>query len=757
MKTTLLFLLFSISFFFIQATTITVTNSADSGVGSLRQATVDIVPGDTIQFSLNYPDTIVISQNLYISKDVHIIGPGADLLSISSAGNNSVTELFELGDANKVSISGLSFVNSIGVGISNYGSEVEVNDCIFRNIGQGLHNGYKPTTFIPFVPTSIMTVNNCQILESRTGGGISNKCANGDTSILIINYCLIQGNNKFSQGIIGGGGISNTHEIGSISGIGVAICSINNSSILDNTVSGRFAHGGGVYSYLDGPSGVGSIQLNIENCTISGNYCESGSNGESSGGGIKASAIEYQSDMFASVKIAHSTITNNRVGGVRIYGMGLDFDTFTSNDTSIINLNHNIIAGNKAGGPFQQGVFDDIGGPVFLNGYNIIGLDSDFDLGPRTGDMIGTPSNPIDPQLCSLGMNGGLTATHYLSPGSPAINAGSANLAVLIDQRDSVRIGIPDIGAVEYNPNVVLTQSISGTISQSTGAPLQNSKIFFITYNDSDSSISVVDSVLTDMQGNYSYQGNGSSELYVKAAPDSATYPLEIPTYFDSSLVFQQAESVAACGNSQVDFHTIAGMNPGGPGFIGGFLLQGANKDVGDPLSKLNFLFIDSITQVVYGQAKTNDQGEFFVDDLPLSTYHIWVDKPFIDNSLAPSFTLTSQDSELKNLKFELHSTYLEWVGFVNSLDDSNLWDKQTYSVFPNPGMSLVNFRWDFQAFQEEVTFLVYDLTGKLLLSKAQLRDGEVELDVSKLSEGLYLYKILQDQKIKGLGKLRIQ
>src|SRR6266516_1049991 len=60
--------------------TITVTNTNDSGTGSLRQALTDAHDSDTINFAVTGAISLT-SGELVINKNITISGPGADLLA----------------------------------------------------------------------------------------------------------------------------------------------------------------------------------------------------------------------------------------------------------------------------------------------------------------------------------------------------------------------------------------------------------------------------------------------------------------------------------------------------------------------------------------------------------------------------------------------------------------------------------------------------------------------------------------------------
>ena len=109
------------------AATITVTNTNDSGLGSLRQALHDANDGDTITFVVT--GTIVLtSEVLVIDNDVTISGPGANRLSINGnqAGYGCV---FGIADNNTVTISGLTITNGL-CGIYSDHATLTVSNCI---------------------------------------------------------------------------------------------------------------------------------------------------------------------------------------------------------------------------------------------------------------------------------------------------------------------------------------------------------------------------------------------------------------------------------------------------------------------------------------------------------------------------------------------------------------------------------------------------------------------------------------------------
>ena len=75
-----------------RAATITVTSTADSGPGTLRQAIIDAASGDTINFSLPASSTITLtSAEVLINKSLTISNPALVATATMVAANRQET------------------------------------------------------------------------------------------------------------------------------------------------------------------------------------------------------------------------------------------------------------------------------------------------------------------------------------------------------------------------------------------------------------------------------------------------------------------------------------------------------------------------------------------------------------------------------------------------------------------------------------------------------------------------------------------
>jgi len=415
------------------ATTITVTNTNDSGPGSLRQAVADANDGDTINFdvSLKGQTIALTSGELVIDKSITITGPGSDQLAVGVANFQYTFRIFHVMASPTVTIEGLTIGPSLyfyGCGIQNDQASLTINNCAVTGnnaltSGAGISNG------------GTLTINNSRISGNAlqyqgTGAGILS------SGTLIINNSIIH-DNFSGKGQTDGGGIysSGTLEItnstidgNSVGGPGGGIFNVGAAIITSSTISGNFS-GGGSPGPQTGPGFGGGISnggtLTISNSTISGNSALTINQAPGCGGGIGNSG---------SLHIANSTISgNSAINGGAI-----------CNNAAPLEMANSILNAGDVG----QNIFND-GGTITSLGYN---LSSDNGGGYLNGPGDQTNTNPI---LDPLQNNGGPTQTHRPYPQSPAIDAGDPNFTPppFYDQRgpgfDRVVNGRIDIGSFE--------------------------------------------------------------------------------------------------------------------------------------------------------------------------------------------------------------------------------------------------------------------------------------------------------------------
>jgi hypothetical protein len=417
------------------AGTFTVSNTNESGAGSLRQAITDAnaAAGGTINFAPGVTGTIDLLTALpALDSDITINGPGAAMITVQrSTPPTSTFGIFSINSGKTVLLNGLTIKNGIG-GIFNTGtltlSDSIITFCAATN-GGGIYNA------------GTVTVNNSTIRNSGAtfGGGIYN------TGTVTVNNSVIV--NNIANG---GSGISNTGTL-----------FVNNSTIDNN-----MADVGGGIDNLNG-------MVTITNTTIAGNNSGAG------GGGISNRGT-------GTVTLSNSAIANNisgGCGGICSNGTMIVTNTTIARNSSssssggigysgTVTLSNSTVAGNTSkncGGICGQGTLNlqstivaknglDVSGNINSQGHNLIGNTTGNSGGdPLQGDILN-----IDP-LFELGPdgkpllkdNGGATQTIALLSSSPAIDQGkNSSPPQMTDQRGT--------GFVRLFDNPMVSNAITG-------------------------------------------------------------------------------------------------------------------------------------------------------------------------------------------------------------------------------------------------------------------------------------------------------
>jgi hypothetical protein len=236
----------------LRASTIFVTNTADSGPGTLRDALANAVNGDTIDATGVSGAITLLSDQLYVSSSVTILGPGPGGLTVSG---NGAVRVFNVTGSN-VTIGGLTIANgghNSGAGILSGGLLLSVSNCTFSSNNGGTGGGI-------YNSNAILTVNFCTFNGNTAlqGGGIANKGGQG-ISTLTVNASTFSSNTA----AFGGGGILNQGGLNNAFSTNGAVLFVNASTFTANSDRSGVNGGGAIFN-----SGA---QAQINACTFSGN------------------------------------------------------------------------------------------------------------------------------------------------------------------------------------------------------------------------------------------------------------------------------------------------------------------------------------------------------------------------------------------------------------------------------------------------------------------------------------------------------
>jgi hypothetical protein len=381
------------------------------------------------------------------------LGGGIDSLGTLILNSSTVSDNISSGSGGGISSGGL-------LGGSSVGGVVTINSSLIADNQAGLGSGGGLYLLGPATITDSTISGNTAPgnTPGASGGGVF---VNGPLQVLFtvaVSRSVIVGNIARN-----GGGLYNSDEIVTITdttvsgnatsssfagglenGLSVALMSITDSVISDNTgigveSSGHLTVSGSTISGNSSQSQGGGLTVSYGEATVV-NSTISGNTSAMDGGGVWAGGI-------ANVELTSVTITGNTANGGGQTNHGGGGLASRPTDGRVL-LRNTLIAGN-----FTASLGPDVIGRVTSLGFNLIGQNDDS-LGWTATDVTGNFFAPLDPLLGPLQDNGGPTPTHALLAGSPAIERGDPTLGGSVDQRGTVRFHLGanppvDIGAFD--------------------------------------------------------------------------------------------------------------------------------------------------------------------------------------------------------------------------------------------------------------------------------------------------------------------
>jgi predicted outer membrane repeat protein len=512
---------------------LTVTSTANSGSGSLRDTIAKAQSGDVVKFAstLAGKKITLTSGNITIGKSITVDGYNAKGLSIS--GNQS-SRIFFVEKSLNVTVKNLAFVD--GRAASSDISKAEGGAIKVRDY-------------------STLTVENSTFRANSAGRGGAIRVGYGG-SLTVRNSTFDGNNGTLSKDGFSAGAIA-TYGAGGPTGKGKLV--IENSTFVNN----KGVNGGAVYNLLGPVSIKNSVFKNNQSSKQGGAIFTdgvSGSEKDDLGGKLTIEGSRFEANKAVAgggalylwtykadqAVIKDSTIIGNSVtkggpynlgrgGGIEFAGSNLVLDRTTvanntspvqgggiwlNNNTASANITNSTISGNKA--------LEDAGGGMFINTpdaspvnitnstlmNNFAGRDAgaiwtggknkkvkltntllaknsatvtkqghtNFTLIEGGGNFVETipgGRGPLvtaksryvsDLKLGALQLNGN-DLVHPLLSGSPAINGGTTTNAPKVDQRNFLRDSRPDGGAFEISSTKATALATETVVlSSSSGA-----------------------------------------------------------------------------------------------------------------------------------------------------------------------------------------------------------------------------------------------------------------------------------------------
>ena len=298
---------------------------------------------------------------------------------------------------------------------------------------------------------SVLAGNRATGTGGNPGNGGNAGALGVDGADRYVNLCRtrIEGN---TANAYGGGVFTTVYD-------GTSFTRIVDSTIAANTSSGTSnAHTGGVYlqggpfsirnSTFAGNSaaGYGGLSVfdhqtsklvraagDIVNCTFQGNVARTGLGG----------AMNLQGS--GGIVLQNLTIAGNRAECAVCFAAGI------ANGNGLpITLRNSILADNTAGNAWNPwAILNSVSGSHNLQWPQLR-------PGSNQAENAVTPGTTfVDAGLAALAANGGRTSTMAIGAASPARDAGTGTGAAATDQRGLPRVGAVDIGAYEWQPDLL--------------------------------------------------------------------------------------------------------------------------------------------------------------------------------------------------------------------------------------------------------------------------------------------------------------
>lgn len=269
--------------------------------------------------------------------------------------------------------------------------------------------------------------------------------------------------------------------------------------------------------------------------------------------------------------------------------------------------------------------------------------------------------------------------------------------------------------------------------------------VYLIRYDANNGMLQAVQTTQIVANGHYVFHAPAGN-YFLKAAlsPGSLYYANRLPTYYQHDLFWNQATVISLTTNMNRSINLIEGNNPGGPGFVGGLVTQGANKTSapGDPVEGVQIMLLtmnDEPVQYTY----TNSAGEFSFEGVAYGTYQVYGE--MLNLTTIPAIiTISANTPVVSDIGLLVTSSEVT----TGVYEPAVINESSVGQVFPNPfkGDATLNISLSKEA---RVAIRLFDIAGRqVYVDMMNLSAGvqQINLPVATLNAGIYSLT-LSDEK----------
>ncbi|MDW8157351.1 MAG: PKD domain-containing protein, partial [Bacteroidia bacterium] len=280
---------------------------------------------------------------------------------------------------------------------------------------------------------------------------------------------------------------------------------------------------------------------------------------------------------------------------------------------------------------------------------------------------------------------------------------------------------------------------IAGCLYSMVDTLLYAAQVYLIKYDSIQGTLTAVDSVVVSSYTSqlcYSFNNVPNGKYLVKAAllPVGPAFANNLPTYYGNVLYWNQATYVTV----PPSFYTanitfVPGQNNGGPGFVGGYVSQGANK-VANAISNAQgaTVILKGNENDVMLYAVPDKEGKFELSNLPHGSYTLTAD-------------VLGQYTKPQTIQVSAQNTVQKGIQLVVSKNLATTLGDVEASLYPNPVKETATLTFN-QVSGSQYCVEVLSLMGQRVLRSCtvsqETKDAIIEIPTQGIPAGSYVLSI---------------